>query len=264
MIKDIQHLFLGTNKVVQAIAINVAVFILVNILVAIFSINTVQYWVGIPSDFIAFAWHPWTLFTYMFVHYEIMHLVSNMLILYLIGNVYVDLAGNQNFWKLYIVGGLAGGLLFLLTALIPGFYQYDSSLIGASASVLAIVTYSALMAPNYEVNLLILGRIKLKWLALGIVVLSTVLDLNLNTGGKVAHLGGIIAGFAFFKLRSTSISFGPPKGNRKSAKKMYVVQNDTSQHHQEQIDSILDKISKSGYASLTQKEKDYLAQNHKN
>lgn len=264
MIKDIQHLFSNSNRVIQAIAINVAAFILVNILVAFFSIDALQYWVGVPSDLLTFVWHPWTLISYMFVHYDLMHLLSNMFILYLIGNVYASLVGSTNFWKLYILGGLAGGILFLITALIPGFYQQASSLIGASASVLAIVTYSALIAPNYEVNLLILGRIKLKWLALGIVILSTVLDLNMNTGGKVAHLGGIIAGYAFFKLRNISFAAKVPRGNRKSANKMYVVQQDSPAVKQEQIDSILDKISKSGYASLTQKEKDYLAQNHKN
>ncbi len=269
---------LGRNadSLTRLIVINVIVFILANIFT---NIPATSYWVNyvsLPSSFALLARYPWTLFTYMFVHVSFMHILSNMLWLYWIGIIFADFMGTKRLVYTYILGGIAGGLLYVATA--PLLYPNQlGTLIGASAGVMAIIVAAAMLVPDYEIMLLFFGRVKLKYLAIAAFILSSVIDFSVNSGGKVSHVGGAIYGAIFLwqyrKGVDISGTFGDyikSIGNfftRKRSKKAKPFrtreQTGNSRDRQRRIDEILDKISRSGYDSLSKEEKEFLFKSSK-
>jgi membrane associated rhomboid family serine protease len=255
-------------------------FALIGLVLFLFNLNNWQTsalkLLMLPASVTNFVMQPWSLVTYMFLHEGFFHLLFNMLWLYWLGNLFQQYLGNSKSYQAYILGGFFGGIIYMLSFnLFPAFsnqVQFSYAL-GASAGVLSIVIATATLLPNYQVYLLILGPVKLKYIALVSVLLDLISIPNGNAGGHIAHIGGAVFGYFFIKLiYSNNLfsnqmdrffeSFGkvfkskPPvkvyhKGNN-AKPESFVKQN------QQQIDQILDKISKNGYESLSQREKEIL------
>ncbi len=282
-LKEEANKLLGRNaeSLTRLIMINVIVFIIANILNSIPGTRFLLNYVSLPYSFALLARYPWTLFTYMFVHVSFMHIFSNMLWLYWIGIIFSDFMGQRRLVYTYILGGIAGGLLYVATFPllypVPFIASPDSypTLIGASAGVMAVIVAAAILVPDYELMLLLLGRVKLKYLALGAFILSSVIDFSVNSGGKIAHFGGALYGILFITQykKGTDISgkFGDfiesigrfltfKRRKKKPKSKGKVVH---MYDKQRRIDEILDKISRSGYDSLSKDEKDFLFKSSK-
>lgn len=255
------------------IGINAVVFIVLGLLTAIEFLFTRQTpianWIAnnlsVPAYLPALLYKFWTPVTYMFAHRELFHFFFNMLWLYWMGRIFEDFLNSRQFTFTYLAGGLAGALLFILSFnIFPAFkdsVEFTPPLIGASASVMAIVVATATLLPNYSIRLLFFGDVKLKYLALVYVILDIIGIAGLNAGGSIAHLGGAILGFVFIKQLQNGNDWSK-LFNR--SRRLKVIRNNApgkSQNtvpDQEVIDGILDKISKSGYNSLTRKEKEQL------
>jgi membrane associated rhomboid family serine protease len=223
----------------------------------------------------AFIVKPWGLFTYMFTHVAIFHIFFNMLNLYWFGNLFRSFLGNHRVLPLYLLGGITGGLVFLLVYNLA-YPSLDGTLIGASASVICLLVACATKIPNYEIGLLFLGSIRLKWLALAIVVLDAIAIPDGNTGGIAAHLGGALMGFVYVKLLDNGTDICQPliwlfnrrvrveaTGKRKRMFKpkkspLKVVKNGPEENRQLRLDQLLDKINDKGFESLSPDEKAWL------
>ena len=204
MFDNIFQKFKLQNIVGKFIYANVAVYIIV-VLIGVFSIlfnvgdgNAVIKYVELPSSLPLLLRRPWTLLTYMFLHEQFTHILWNMIALYVFGRIFIDFYSLRHFVGTYIMGGLFGGIAFVLSYnLFPYFAPYvgSSYLIGASASVLAIVVASAVRNPDYRINLLLIGRVKLSTFAIITVAISVLMLSGNNAGGNFAHLGGALAGW---------------------------------------------------------------------
>jgi membrane associated rhomboid family serine protease len=235
-------------------------------------------WFSVPSSIKAFLLRPWTLITYMFTHKDILHILFNMLWLYWFGTIFLEYLDQKKLVAVYLLGGICGAVVYIISFnIFPVFNQVvnESVAIGASASVLAIVVAIAAYVPDYSVNLFLLGRIKIKYVALAIFILTSVMDFSVNSGGKLAHIGGALFGYLYTVNLRRGRDFGkginkiidffvtifkPRKKFRVTYKKKAsdYDYNKSRANHQEKINKILEKISKGGYDSLTKEEKDLL------
>jgi len=281
----LQYYLARLNIAEKLIAINLAVFILTGLISVLlgFSTNSILYWFELPKDFFEFLTKPWTLVTYAFFHAGIGHIFWNMLILYFTGRIFLNLFDSQRFINVYFLGVILGGLVFLLSYnILPTLLNTNTSLIGASAGVTAVLIFICTYIPNQEVRLFGLINIKL-WYLGAFVVLVDLLQITTgaNIGGRLAHLGGAFLGYLYARqlLKGRDIGEGFSKtwtyiGNLfkpserkaplktvhrknrgKSSKRSIDYDKET---RQKKIDAILDKISKSGYESLSKAEKDFL------
>lgn len=227
-----------------------------------------------PQEFLT---HPWGLVTYMFTHEQIFHILFNMLNLFWFGNLFRSFLGNHRVLPLYLYGGIAGGLTYLLVFRLIAPNQ-DVLLCGASASVMCMLVACATKIPNYEIGLLFIGSIRLKWLAIALVVLDMLALTDGNTGGMVAHLGGSLLGFLYIKLldngtdlcqpliwlfnRDARVQAVPHRRRQRSfvPKKspLKVVRNAQDENKQSRLDQLLDKINDKGMESLSPEEKAWL------
>lgn len=281
--RDIQNALRGSNGAMfRLLIINIAICIILNILVSVLTLGgdpfaelTLTDYISLPADLNQFLPRFWTLVTYMFVHFDFMHLIGNMLMLYFLGRVFCDLLGGARMTGVYIVGGICGGLIFIAVENMLG-VAHGHYLEGASAGVMAIVVAAAAFRPDYTLFLMLLNKpIKLKWVALIAFVFSSLIDLTENTGGKVSHIGGAIFGFIYgtqlrhgrnfmggfmnlFKLKKSKLRVEYSR----SQKADDLVYNERKLSIRKQVDEILDKISRSGYDSLNKDEKDFLQKNH--
>lgn len=272
----------------KLIYINVGVFLALHIGVIILvlsnqigrdqSINEILYFLAIPSDLSALARKPWTIVTYMFTHGFLWHILFNMMILYWFGRYFIEEFGVKKILGTYILGGLGGAVLFVMFYNIFPFFEEvrtQSIATGASASVMAIVIAVATVVPNRQMNIVLIGPVKILYIALILFVTSTVLDFTDNTGGKIAHLGGALVGFLFanYYRKGKDItrgfdrfmdSFADLFRKREKMKVTYKRPTDDYEYNkkkaneQQELDRILDKISKGGYDSLTKAEKEKL------
>jgi len=291
IVDDIKLKIKSGNVITRLIIINVAVFLIWGILKILLLItgdnivlasflNLLRENVTLPLSVSGFIHKPWTLITYMFVHFELMHIFWNMITLFWFGQILSSFTDSKKIIPLYLMGGIAGGLLtVLLVNFIPVFNIYaGSSLVGASAGVTAIIIASATLVPNYRMNLMFIGPVKLIYVALFVLFLDvlSVASYN-NVGGNLAHLGGATMGFIFIQQykKGRDLSKGinvflgwfgslfnsKPKSKMKVAYKRPISDEEYNYRKnvtQQQIDAILDKISKSGYESLSKQEKDIL------
>lgn len=255
------------------IGINAIVFIVIGLLTVVEFLFTreaplaglITMNISVPAYLPALLYKFWTPFTYMFAHRELFHFFFNMLWLYWLGRIFEDFLNTRQFTFTYLAGGLSGAILFILSYnIFPAFkdsVEFAPPLIGASASVMAIVVATATLLPDYALRLLFFGDVKLKYLAIVYVLLDIIGIAGLNPGGSIAHLGGALLGFIFIKRIQAGNDWSKILTRKKRLK---VIKNDKpskGQHSapdQEVIDAILDKISKSGYDSLTKKEKEQL------
>ncbi len=285
---ELQNFFRYGTVVQKFIIVNVTVFIAINIISLILFLsqsglnaaNAILPWLAVPANLIELAYHPWTLITYMFTHKGLFHIFFNMLLLYWGGLIFVEYLGTRKLVATYFLGGIAGAIMYILAFnFLPVFSSYaiQSRAIGASASVLAIFIAIATYLPNYTVNLMFFGPTRLKYIALIMVLIDLLSIEGGNAGGHIAHLGGALYGFVFSKqlqkgndigawfnkLLDAIATLNKPKSKLKVAHKNIksIKQNKAEKNKaeiQKQIDAILDKISQSGYDSLSKEEKELL------
>lgn len=300
---DVKREFSYGNMITQLIIANIAVFVVFGLLkfflwignageVPPFYANLVHFF-SLPADGWELLTHPWTIFTHMFMHSGFFHILWNMLIMYWFGRIVGDFIGNQRVLPLYLLGGLVGAAMFLLTAnLMPNVVGAGYAL-GASAAVMAIVAAAGAIAPDYIMRLIFLGDVKLKYIVAVLIFLDLMsITANQNSGGAFAHLGGAAFGFLFVRQLQNGTDLARPvngfldsisaffnslfSGNssRRGPKVAYKNPNikrrprsgnsrgnarsDADQDYQERLDAILDKIKKSGYGSLSEEEKEFL------
>jgi hypothetical protein len=198
-----------------------------------------------------------------------LHIFFNMLWLYWIGQIFEEYLGNKRTIGLYIFGGLTGALFFVLAYnYLPVFANSGAAegtiVVGASASVMAIIIATATLLPDYTISMMFIGPVKLKWIAIFYVLLDFLLIAGPNGGGEIAHLGGALFGFIYIKqLQRGSDWIGAINGMFKPKSKLKVAANNSDRNsnakpRQEEIDRILDKISQTGYDSLNKQEKEIL------
>jgi len=302
--EDLKREFSQGNMVTRIILANLFVFVSIVVakLVLGFPIagsqetiydNIVQ-WLSLSSDWKEALMRPWTWITCMFLHEGLMHILWNMILLYFFGRIVGDLIGDQKVLPIYILGGLAAGLVYFISAnILPYAAGTTHYALGASGAVMAMVLTAGVVAPDYVVRLILLGDVRIKYIAAFLLLVDLIaIGNNMNTGGHFAHLGGAAFGWFFvYQLRNGvdySIGFnrfftklgnlfkgrvntGGRSGNSaKSAKKkpkFTIIRGAGSSageqaapdvSHQEKLDSILEKIKVNGYDSLSKDEKEFL------
>lgn len=294
LMRELKYQFAKADITLRFIYINVAVFVLIHVIsVGGFLFNVqgmkreVLQWIAGSSNPDHMLRRPWTVLTYMFVHEGLFHILFNMLLLYFAGRYFADLYNSKRFIAVYFLGGLAGfALYFVSYNFFPALTNTQSIIYGASASIMAIFIALATLRPNLEVRLILIGTVKLKYIAIVFVALDILLLDSGNTGGRMAHLGGALFGYLFATSLAKgndwskgffavvnfvgAIFYSPKKPKMRvekgysrkrsgsSRKKAAPKQKTSEEEHRDKIDAILDKISKSGYDSLTKAEKDYL------
>lgn len=289
------------NANVQLILINVVVFVVLQIMRVIFTLSGVKHWytaistqLMVPAQLTKLMWKPWTVITYFFFHEGLFHILFNMLFLYWFGLILIEFLGSRRMINTYVLGGLAGAFFYILVYnIIPYFKPLisNSVMLGASGAVYAVVVGTATLVPNYRLHLILLGPVKIVYIAAFYVLLSFLEITGSNPGGNLAHLGGALMGFIYIRQLQSGNDIGAfvsnfldwcsriikhSGGMRVSYKKNTYTKttvsssgtrnynqgkrNDTAYNEptQEEIDRILDKISESGYESLTKEEKQKL------
>lgn len=268
---------------------NVGLFAISAILFGILSLFGVNidylYYVSLDSLPSSLVWKPWSIISYSVFHSDIWHLLFNMIVLHFSTRLFITYFNQKQLLGLYILGGIFAGLIYILSYLIlPVFQNASSTLVGASGSIMAILFATVCYNPYMEIRLMFIGRVKLWHIAVFVIVLDLIQLPTSNTGGHLAHLGGALFGYIFMTLlkQGTDLTNGVTKvidffanqsqgkKNSKPFKKVHrnynaapvstsvesrIVKKDKTQ---QQIDEILDKISASGYDSLSKEEKDFL------
>ncbi|MFN5356552.1 MAG: rhomboid family intramembrane serine protease [Bacteroidota bacterium] len=283
LIRDIRTSFGASTALFQLMSINVAVFLILTLSRTVLFLSSTGLpwidnailWLSLPASPVAFLRQPWSLVSYMFLHRDFFHLLFNMLLLFWMGKLYTEYLGNRRLWGTYLLGGLCGGVFYFLAFnLLPAFGNDIGHLylLGASASVIAVMVAIATLLPDYTVHLLLIGPVRLKFVALTAVLLYFISIPLGNSGGHIAHLGGAFAGWiSVIQLRRgrdltsfmrTLESLGAGRRKLKvvsrsnfSSEERYRQDSIASQ---ELVDRILDKINKTGFDSLTKAEKEIL------
>ncbi len=282
--QDLKYRFARLNIAEKIIAVNVVLFILpylIRTILFLFKAPTGSFlsWVELHRDITQLLYKPWTLVTYGFFHAGLWHILFNMIMLFFASRIFLNLFNGRRFLNVYFLGIIAGGLAFLLSYnVFPAFLTKQSMLIGSSAGVMAVLIFVCTYIPNQEVRL-IFFNLKLWWIGAFFVVMDLIQIPVSNAGGHIAHLGGALLGYMYARQLSKGNDIGegfaklvdritnifkprtksPLKTVHKKAPKAKATSNVSMKDiQQKKIDDILDKISKSGYESLTKEEKDFL------
>ena len=281
IITDLKQRFRNGNISMQLIYINIGIFLLltmIEIVLLLFNIRdfSITRWLEMPSEVSRLLVQPWSIITYMFIHAGVLHLLFNMLWLYWFGQLFLYNFSSKHMRGLYILGGIAGALLYLLFYnIFPYFHGVSAMMSGASASVLAIVIATAISMPEHRLNLLFFGQVRLKYVALIVVITDMLFITSSNAGGHIAHLGGALAGWIFAsgiqKGRYDATSWinaildtiaGWFHRSPKPRMKVHVGKhakdydyNARKKAQDDEIDRILDKVRQSGYDGLSAEEK---------
>ena len=286
IITDLKNNFRRGNVHIRLIYINAAVFLVValtGIVLRLFNLSSASLvqWFEMPASLPNFVVQPWAILTYMFLHADFLHVLFNMLWIFWFGDLFLRFFSARHLRGLYLLGGICGGLLYMLAYNVFPYFRPVadySFLLGASASVLAIVAATAYREPNYPINLLLIGTIRLKYLALIVIGMDVLFITSDNAGGHIAHLGGALAGLWFAAslgkgrdlTRWINLALGWVAGlfstrPRKPKMKVHYKAdagrqkdydyNARRKAQSDEIDRILDKLKKSGYESLTTEEK---------
>jgi membrane associated rhomboid family serine protease len=299
ILDDLKKFFFSRNILSRLILVNIAVFILVylsqlycylfNILPDIslcgLPVSKFTYWLAVPSSTGAILSRPWTVFTYMFLHENFWHIFLNMVMFYFAGKLFMQYLGEKKLLATYIFGGLTGALFYIIAFnFFPVFSDIKncSIAIGASASVLAILVAIAFYIPDFTVNLFMVFRVKMKYIALAFIIIDLFSIQKDNPGGHIAHLGGALWGFIYIvslKKKTDIFSvFNPllkffrnlfstrPKLRVEYKKERPLSDDEYNRiraEKQKKMDSILDKISQKGYDSLSKEEKEFLFSGNK-
>jgi len=292
---EIKMSFRRGDILLRLIYINIAVFVLAGLsfvlirlftpgigleeLRATYNANVLKYLMvpGSPGELLN---RPWTLITYMFTHSNFFHIFFNMLMLYWFGRIFLQYLTSKQLLSTYLIGGLAGALLYLIFVNgFPGLRESQGgSMLGASASIMAIAISISFYVPDYSLNLLLIGPVKLKYIALFFIILDVMMIASQNAGGHIAHLGGAIYGYGFISRYKNGHDSGrwlnrlvdsitglfkrkPRLSVAYRKKAQYISDSEYNKNkvlQQKEVDRILDKIAKGGYESLTKQEKETL------
>jgi len=289
IIDDIKESFRSGNMITRLIIINVAIFAvtaLTNAFAPSFYQGTMVHWIALPGDPISLLLKFWTILTYMFVHSGLSHIFWNMLILYWFGRIVGDMIGDKHILPIYIVGGLAGAVAYILS-----YYfligRVGTYMVGASAAIMALVIIAGRINPEKELRLILIGSVKIKFVILAFILLDLIfIGKDNNTGGHIAHIGGMVMGWFYYNQIGRGYDLeqrinayfdwlggifnGDSSPRRKSPLKvkyksdkirtMSDYRSGQSGSMQQEVDKILDKINKKGYDSLTDAEKETLYQ----
>lgn len=294
--QDVKQQFAFGNRITRLILINTAVFVAANLVRLVYTMtsgfnpgggfNEFLKYLSLSADLTFDFTHPWVFFTHMFLHIGFFHFVFNMLFLFWFGRILGDFLGDHRIYPIYLLSGLAGAIAFLLTA--P--FSEAAMAYGASAAVMGIVAAAGTIAPDFNMRLMFIGNVRLKYIVLVLIALDVfALGSMANFGGHIAHLGGAMFGFVFVAMlqRGSDISepvnklFGwfeslvsndPRPRRQKQKSKMFARhvrqekgqpssdQNLKQNDHQKELDVILEKIKEAGYDSLSPEEKEFLFQ----
>ncbi|SET74900.1 rhomboid family intramembrane serine protease [Hymenobacter actinosclerus] len=286
------------NALNQLLLINVLVFVFLVFTEAIMKLTGTyaQYYPNLirqfqlPSDLPGLLRHPWTVLTYAFTHEGFLHILFNLINLYWFGALVREYLGDRRLVSVYILGALAGALFFVLSYnLIPALRpSLGIPLLGASAGVTAIIMAAATLMPEYQFNLILLGPVRIKYIAAVVIVLSVLAINQGNPGGGIAHIGGALLGYIFIRQLRAGRDLGRPVqavgdwlgrvfsrrpnlrvthrnpapaavSSAKNATAPAASRKASATHPgEDEIDLILDKISHSGYESLSKEEKQKL------
>lgn len=278
ILDDLKLQYKTGGMVQKLIFWNIGCFLLSLVFFYSFSIGKfeIPYWIALSSDIGTFVKAPWTLVAFNFFHYGFFHLIFNLLVLHFAGRLFSIYFTDRQLLGVYILGGVFSGIIFMLSYIIIG---KAGLLVGASGAIMAILLSATTYAPFMLLRIPLIGIVKL-WHVTFVILLLDLIQLPLdNTGGHIAHLGGALFGFLYIKLlqSGTDLSKGismildffvnvskPKKKtpfkkvHRNTTKKAVNSFQDNKDLTQKQIDDILDKISKSGYDSLTKEEKEFI------
>ncbi len=271
------------NKLIYA---NVGIFLLVQLVhIGIVLSNAPEAYdsflrlLAVPSGLETLKVRFWTLFTYMFFHKDFFHILFNMLLFFWFGRFFMEELGEKKLLGIYLLGGLAGAVLYIVAYNLFPFFDpvvEQSVALGASASVIAVVMAVSVYVPERRMHLVFIGPVKIIYVALFFFIISSVVDFTVNTGGKIAHMGGALVGVLFAlnykqgkditrgfdRLMDRMVSwFKPGRSKMKVTHRRPMTDleyNKRKVEEQKEIDRILDKISKAGYDSLTKSEKEML------
>lgn len=277
---NLQQKFQSGTILTKLIYINVGLFVairLVGVVFMLFNLPGVPFltYLQFPASPEMFIYRPWTILTYMFTHFDFLHILFNMLWLYWFGGLFLTFFNERQLGGLYLLGGFAGALFFMLAYNIFPYFQSIASfsvLMGASASVMAIVFAVSFYQKDQEIMLFLVGRIRLIYLALFTLLIDLLAMTSDNAGGHIAHIGGALFGIWFAsqyrkgkdptRFVNRIVDWFVNLGKRKPKMRVTYKRPETdyeynARKHQEtvEVDAILDKLKRSGYASLSAEEK---------
>ena len=286
ILEEIKQSFSRGNYLTRLIYINAGIFLVVKLLSVIFTLLGISnIWISyleLPAFLQTLLKQPWSIITYMFMHHDFIHLIFNLLTLYWFGKIFVDYFNQKQLVGLYFLGGIGGAIFYLAAFNITNTLNaniFFSYLLGASASVMAIIFALVRYCPNQEINLALIGPVKLKYLGIAMLVLDVIGTTSVNAGGSISHIGGAVTGYLFAQLMINSGKDITEPVNRvislindlfkQNKKPKFMVHRNTSKtdeewnmennnrkrDNNEEIDRILEKIKKSGYANLSDEEK---------
>ena len=264
------------NIAEKIILLNVIIFIIPFFIKTFFFLFNMEsfdliYWLKLSPDILTFIFTPWTIITYGFIHGSISHILWNMILLYFSSRFFLNLFSAQKFLNTYFLGIILGGIIFLFSfSIFPVFKNSYANLIGSSAGVMSVLIFVCTYSPDQEIRI-IFFNLKLKYLGIALVLIDIIQIPSGNAGGNLAHLGGSLFGFIYANqlkngndigLFFEKFLFSFYKFFKKPVKLKTVHKNKNPNQNsidkQKRVDDILDKISNSGYDSLSKEEKDFL------
>ncbi|NIJ45097.1 membrane associated rhomboid family serine protease [Wenyingzhuangia heitensis] len=278
IINQLKNKYQTGTLVEKLIFINIGLFILTYFIDSLGTLmgshgNVFFEWLALPADLNSFVTKPWTLITYGFMHGGFIHILFNLIYLFYIGNLFTDYFIPKKLLTFYLMGTIFGGIVFMVSySYFPALQQQNATLVGASSGIMAILIGLTTYMPNYQLKFRFIGYVKLWIIALVFVGLDLINLADNNTGGHLAHLGGALYGFLAiyyqnsFKFKNPFKNLFKKKSPLKTSYKSTSRKNTrptSTADNQQKINSILDKISKSGYDSLSKEEKEFLFQQGK-
>ncbi len=292
LIDEIRMSFTKAEGLFRLMFLNIVVFLLIALVKLILFLSgtgtlpllQIIDYLAFKSSINGLLTQPWSLLTYMFVHENFLHIFFNMLILFWTGKIFCEFLTSKKLVVVYLLGGIIGAIIYMFSYnIFPAFMNTVefSKLIGASAGVIAVLVAIATLVPDYTMHLFLFGPVRLKFIALFLVMLYVISIPDGNAGGNISHIGGAFFGFIYstYYKKGTDIGLWLEIGIDRimgifqpSRKIKMVYKRSTTGNRdplggiprQEQIDSILDKISRSGYSSLSKEEKEILFNASKN
>ena len=287
ILEEIKQSFSRGNYLTRLIYINAGVFVIVKLMsvISTYMLGVSNLWITyleLPAFFQTLIIQPWSIITYMFMHHDFIHLIFNLLTLYWFGKIFTNYFSQKQLVGLYFLGGIGGAIFYILAYnFIPNLnsHIFLSYLIGASASVMAIIFALVRYIPDEEVKLALIGPVKLKYLGIAMLVLDVIGTTSINAGGSIAHIGGALIGFLFAHLilnsrkditepinkviswvnnlfkQNKKPKFTVHRNTTKTDEEWNMENRNRKRENNEEIDRILDKIKKSGYANLSNEEK---------
>ena len=287
IIEEIKQSFSRGNYLTRLIYINAGVFLVVKLLsvVCTYILGASNLWITyleLPAFFQTLIRQPWSIISYMFMHHDFIHLIFNLLTLYWFGKIFTEYFSQKQLVGLYFLGGIGGAIFYIVAYNFTSFLKANiflSYLIGASASVMAIIFALVKYIPDEEIHLALIGPVKLKYLGLAMLVLDIIGTTSVNAGGSISHIGGAITGYLFaasmiksgkditdpinriissindFFKRNKKPKFTVHRNTTKTDEEWNIENQNRKRENNEEINRILDKIKKSGYANLTDEEK---------